>query len=137
VMCALDSTPDVQGAQQTANQAQTSANDGRPRQRMVTCTAVRNGHEFNIARRMVEEGYAVARGATFEREAQDAVARARGLTTWCTLRPDVWRQRSNAERNAFRDRGTYLREWATFGTCPPPVRPRSAPRDTPAVSAPE
>jgi endonuclease YncB( thermonuclease family) len=134
VMCALDNTPDPQAA---APAGQNAAPENRTRERMVTCTAVRNGQEFNVARRMVEEGYASARGPTYQREAQEALTRTRGLTAWCTLRPDVWRRRSNAERNAFRDRGAYLAEWATFGTCPPPTRPRGGPRDTPAVSAPE
>jgi endonuclease YncB( thermonuclease family) len=125
VMCALDNTPEPQSAPPAANadsQAAGAQGDGRGRRgRSVTCTAVRNGQEFNVARRMVEEGYAVARGDTYQREAADAAQRTRGLTAWCTLRPDVWARRTTAEKNAFRDRGTYVREWATFGTCPPPT----------------
>jgi endonuclease YncB( thermonuclease family) len=137
VMCALDAQP--QDAQQTAPQPAPAERQrqGAGRQRVVTCTAIRNGQEFNVARRMVEEGYAAARGDDFQREAQDALTRARGLTAWCTLRPDVWVRRSNAERAAFRERGAYRAEWATFGTCPPPPRSRSTVRDTPAVSAPD
>lgn len=131
VMCALDRDADAQTAPQNAD----GQHRGMRNQRWVTCTAVRNGEEFNVGRRMVNEGYAAARGDTYQAEAEEALSRTRGLTSWCTLRPDVWVRRSNAERNAFRDRGTYRREWATFGTCPPPPRPR--PGDTPAVSAPE
>lgn len=132
VMCALERDADAQNGQQNAddNQGRTARN-----LRWVTCTAVRNGQEFNVGRRMVEEGYAAARGDTYQREAQEALARTRGLTSWCTMRPDVWARRSNAEKTAFRERGVYRREWAMFGTCPPPPRPR--PGDTPAVSAPD
>ncbi len=138
VMCALDNRPETteQNARQNAQQQQERGETRRQRnERWVTCTAVRNGQEFNVARRMVEEGYAAVQGDDFKREADEALARTRGLTAWCTLRPDVWSRRSTAERNAFRDRGMYRREWATFGTCPPP--PRTGPRDTPERSAPE
>lgn len=134
VMCALESQNTAQSTQQPAsadNRPERARND-----RIATCTAVRNGQEFNIARRMVEEGYAAAQGDDFQREAQEALTRTRGLTAWCTLRPDVWVRRSNAERTAFRERGAYRAEWATFGTCPPPPRTRTT-RDTPAVSAPD
>lgn len=130
VMCAIDR--EEQSEQQTAADNQRR---GARNLRWVTCTAVRNGEEFNVGRRMVQEGYAVPRGDMYQAEAEEALSRTRGLTSWCTLRPDVWVRRSSAERNAFRDRGAYRREWATFGTCPPPPRPR--PGDTPAVSAPQ
>jgi endonuclease YncB( thermonuclease family) len=133
VMCALDAESEPQ-AEPADAKGERPARNAR-RERMVTCTAVRNGQEFNVARRMVEEGYAAAQGDTYAREAQEALTRTRGLTAWCTLRPDVWARRSNAERTAFRERGTYRSEWATFGTCPPPTR--RGPRDTPAVSAPD
>jgi hypothetical protein len=140
VMCALDDQ-----AQQTAQPAagqtgQQPAQDGarrRRNERVVTCTAVRNGQEFNVGRRMVEEGYAAAQGEDFTREAQEALTRTRGLAAWCTLRPDIWMRRSTAEKNAFRDRGMYQRDWATFGTCPPPPRTPSGQRDMPERSAPE
>jgi endonuclease YncB( thermonuclease family) len=136
VMCAIDDEPEQ--SRPATQQAQDNARGERRRgrnERSVTCTAVRNGQEFNVARRMVEEGYAAPRGDTFAREAQDALTRTRGLTAWCTLQPDVWARRSNAERTAFRERGVRDRDWATFGTCP--AVPRRGPRDTPAVSAPD
>ena len=145
VMCAVDSSqPGAQANQGQAAQSQTAqgqnetqnAGERRGRnQRMVTCTAVRNGRQFNVASRMVEEGYAAAIGETYAREARDALMRTRGLTAWCTMRPDIWARRSNAEKIAFRDRGIYRREWAMFGTCPPP--PHTGPRDGPARRAPD
>jgi endonuclease YncB( thermonuclease family) len=139
VMCAVDTAatpPNGQGQNAQSGDERQGAGERRGRsQRMVTCTAVRNGQEFNVARRMAEEGYAAAIGETYAAQAREALTRTRGLTAWCTMRPDIWARRSTAERNAFRDRGMYRREWAMFGTCPPP--PRTAPRDTPARSAPE
>lgn len=137
VMCALDA--EAQAAQEAA--AQQAPAEGQRRgarnQRVVTCTAVRNGQEFNVARRMVEEGYAAAQGDDFLREAQEALTRTRGLTAWCTLRPDIWVRRSNAERTAFTERGARAAEWATFGTCPAAPRSSRPSRERPAVSAPE
>ncbi len=133
VMCVLDNRP--QTTQQNEPQQARGDNRRQRNERMVTCTAVRNGQELNVARRMVEEGYAAPQGDDFTREAQEAMTRTRGLTAWCTLRPDVWVRRSTAEREAFRDRGMYRREWATFGTCPPP--PRTSQRNTPERSAPD
>ncbi len=123
VMCALEGDPDPRPPAAT--------------DRIVTCTAVRNGREdFSVARRMVEEGYAVSQGDSYQREAEEAAAHARGLTSWCTLRPEVWARLNNAQKTAFRDRGVYAANQATFGTCPPPSRPR-ADRDLPPVSAPK
>jgi endonuclease YncB( thermonuclease family) len=133
VMCALDNEREPQAAAQDAKGERPAQNARN--ERRVTCTAVRNGQEFNVARRMVEEGYAAPQGDTYAREAEEALTRTRGLTAWCTLRPDVWVRRSNAERASFGERGIYRSEWATFGTCPPPTR--RGPRDTPAVSAPD
>jgi endonuclease YncB( thermonuclease family) len=104
--------------------------------RTVTCTAVKNGgEEFNIAKRMVEEGYAVPLQGNFAQEAADASARARGLTTWCGVQPAAWARLTPAQRNAFRDRGTVPANVATMGTCP---RQRTPPRRDPGpVSAPD
>jgi endonuclease YncB( thermonuclease family) len=135
VMCAIDETPEPRTEAQEAQEHPRGERRRGRNERSVTCTAVRNGQEFNVARRMAEEGYAAPRGDTYAREAQEALTRTRGLTAWCTLQPDVWARRSNAERNAFRERGVRDREWATFGTCP--AVPRRGPRDTPAVSAPD
>lgn len=123
VMCAIE--PDATPATNTRR---------RP---SVTCSAVRGGREeFSVARRMVEEGYAASQGDTYKQEAQDAAARTRGLTAWCTMRPDVWGRMTPAQRTAFRDRGAYQAGWATFGTCPPPPR-MPGQRDSPPVSAPQ
>lgn len=135
VMCAIDEQGDEPRADAQQTQENARGEQRRRNERSVTCTAVRNGQEFNVARRMVEEGYAAARGDTFAAEAREALTRTRGLTAWCTLQPDVWARRSSAERTAFRERGTRDRDWATFGTCP--AVPRRGPRDTPAVSAPD
>jgi endonuclease YncB( thermonuclease family) len=127
VMCALERDGQPQS---TGSQPQNGSGE-----RIVTCTAVRNGQEFSVARRIVEEGYAAPQGDAYQTEAQDALTRTRGLTAWCTLRPDVWAGLNNAQRTAFRERGVYERGWATFGTCPPP--PRRPSGQTPAVSAPD
>lgn len=110
----------------------------RRQRRIVTCSAVRGGREeFSVARRMVEEGYAASQGDTYKQEAQDALARTRGLTAWCTMRPDIWARMTPAQRTAFRDRGAYQAGWAIFGTCPPPPRSSGPQRDLPPVSAPQ
>jgi endonuclease YncB( thermonuclease family) len=104
--------------------------------RVVTCTAVRpNGEEFNIAERMVEEGYAIGRDNAFSEQADEAVARTRGLTAWCSVHPDAWANFTQAQRNAFRDRGTTPQNTAMMGTCP--RRPRPPSNTPPAVSAPD
>lgn len=105
--------------------------------RTVTCTAVkRGGEEFNIARRMVEEGYAIGLQGEYAQEAADASARARGLTTWCTVDPAEWARFTQAQKNAFRERGvTPTATTAMMGTCP--RQPRRPNTNTPAVSAPD
>lgn len=146
VMCAVDApTAPANGA--TANGAtaaqgqnaqgggQQNAGERRRRELQVTCTAVRNGQEFNIARRMAEEGYAAAIGDAYAQQAREALVRTRGLTAWCTMRPDIWARRTTAEKNAFRDRGIYRREWTMFGTCPP--SPRTGTPETPERRAPQ
>lgn len=114
--------------------------DSRPSEasrgtRVATCTAVRNsGEEFNIARRMVEEGFAIGVGDSYQRETSEAVLLSRGLMTWCAVQPDAWARLTQPQRNAFRDSGTYPPNTPTMGTCP--RRPRSPP-PSPAVSAPD
>jgi endonuclease YncB( thermonuclease family) len=138
VLCARDNRPETTGQNaQPNNQQQAAGENGR--EPVVTCTLMgRDGPPINIGQSMVEEGYAASRGDVFAREAQIAQTNPRNLTAWCSLRPEVWARRSTAERNAFRDRGIYLREWATFGTCsPPPVSRRTEPRNTRERSAPD
>lgn len=105
--------------------------------RTVTCTAVKNGgEEFNIARRMVDEGYAIGLQGSFAQEAVDAAARARGLTTWCSVEPATWAGFTQAQKNAFRDRGiTPAATTPTIWTCPRQPQRRS--NTPPAVSAPD
>jgi endonuclease YncB( thermonuclease family) len=105
--------------------------------RTVTCTAVKNGgEEFNVARRMVEDGYAISLQGSFAQEAANATARARGLTTWCTVDPTTWASMTPVQRNAFRDRGTMpAPATPTIWTCPRGQQQR--PRTPPAVSAPD
>jgi endonuclease YncB( thermonuclease family) len=87
--------------------------------RTVTCTAVKpGGEEFSIAKRMVEEGYAIGVQGSFEAERAEASARARGLTTWCTVDPTTWARFTTAQKNAFRDAGTLPANTATVGVCP-------------------
>jgi endonuclease YncB( thermonuclease family) len=105
--------------------------------RIATCTAVRNsGEQFNVARRMVEEGFAIGIGTNYQAETTEAISRARGLTTWCAVQPDTWARFTQAQRTAFRDRGTYPANTPMMGTCP--RRPRApGERTPPAVSAPD
>lgn len=128
LMCALDGEPDPNA---TA--------------RMATCTAVRKGgEEFNVARRIVEEGYALSLGGLYQAAADEARARARGLTSWCAIQPDVWVKLPEAQKAAFRDKGVYPVGAALIGACPPPpkdpkkpvapVKPR--PKTTPLIDAP-
>jgi endonuclease YncB( thermonuclease family) len=107
-----------------------------PGGRTVTCSAVRtNGDEFNIAERMVEEGYAIGLAGAYREEAAAAIARTRGLTAWCTVAPQAWLAFTQAQRNAFRDRGVTPADTEMVGACP--RRPRTPSRTPPAVSAPD
>jgi endonuclease YncB( thermonuclease family) len=109
-----------------------------PGGRTVVCTAVKNGgEEFNIAKRMVEEGYAIGLQGAFAFEATEASARARGLTTWCGVQPEAWTRLTQAQKNAFRDRGTVPARTATMGTCPRQPTQGSTTRTPAAVSAPD
>ena len=104
--------------------------------RTVTCTAVRNnGEEFNIAQRLVQEGYAIGLQGAYAEEAAEATARTRGLTAWCSVAPEAWTRLTQAQRTAFRDRGTTPADTPMMGTCPRQPRPR--PNTPPAVSAPD
>jgi endonuclease YncB( thermonuclease family) len=128
IMCALE--------------RQNAANDSARRERIATCTAVKaGGEEFNVARRMVEEGYAVGVGGAFASEAAEATARARGLSAWCAVRPDAWAQMTQAKKNAFRDKGEYAPGTPMMGTCTPPrAQPKQRPKGagtTPVVRAPD
>jgi endonuclease YncB( thermonuclease family) len=107
-----------------------------PGGRVVTCTAVRvNGEEFNIAERMVEEGYAIGVQGAFRAQAESAMARTRGLTAWCSVAPEAWTDLTQAQKTAFRERGVTSADTPMMGTCP--RRPRSERNTPPAVSAPD
>jgi endonuclease YncB( thermonuclease family) len=127
VMCALERPKDT--------------NDTTRREKVATCTAVKSGGEgFDVARRMVEEGYAVGVDGAFAAEAAEATARVRGLSAWCTVRPDAWALMPQAKKNAFRDKGEYARGTPMMGTCaPPPATPSGRPKQgsTPVVRAPD
>jgi len=127
IMCALEQPRD--------------ARDPDRLERIATCNAVRpGGDEFNIARRMVEEGYALGVDGAFAVQAAEATARARGLSAWCTVRPDAWAKFTQAQKNAFRDRGAYPRGTPVIGTCGPPPRigaPKRPQSSTPVVNAPD
>ncbi len=126
VMCALERPRD--------------ALDTARRERIATCTAVKSGgEEFNVARRLVEEGYAVGVDGAYAAEAAEATARARGLSAWCTVRPDAWAQFSPAKKAAFRDKGDYPVGAPMIGTCAPPRAATRRPKQdsTPVVRAPD
>lgn len=110
-------------------------------ERVATCNAVRpGGDEFNIARRMVEEGYALGVDGAYAAEGAEATARARGLAAWCTVRPTAWAKFTQAQKNAFRDRGAYPAGTPVAGTCGPPPRvgvPKRPQGNTPVVNAPD
>jgi endonuclease YncB( thermonuclease family) len=107
-----------------------------PGGRTVTCSAVRpNGEEFNIAERLVEEGYAIGLGGAFSEEGADATARTRGLMAWCSVEPEAWTLLTEAQKDAFRDRGIVPEGTPMMGTCPQRLHRRGS--NTPAVSAPD
>lgn len=130
VMCALDRQNEPATATATR------------RERVATCNAVKNGgEEFNIARRLVEEGYAVGVGGAYVAEGAEATARARGLSAWCAVRPDAWAQMSAAKKAAFKDRGEYAPGTPMMGTCAPPrptgQKKKGGQGTTPVVRAPD
>ena len=94
---------------------------GRP---MVNCEASRGEQKFDLAQRMVEDGYAmeykgqIGDNARVARVALDA---QRGIMHACSLRPDIWRTDARAQV-AFRDRGIIPQAALTMGHCPPPTR---------------
>lgn len=127
LMCALEQPRD--------------AADPTRQDRIATCTAVRRGgDEFNVARRLVEDGYAVGVNGSYAAETAAASASARGLSAWCTVRPDAWARLTAAQKTAFKEKGTYTRDMPMVGVCAPPsnagakARPRPP---TPVVAAPQ
>jgi endonuclease YncB( thermonuclease family) len=104
LMCALDAQND-------------------PTARVATCTAVRpGGEEFNVARRLVEEGYALSVGGLYQSASDDARARGRGLSAWCSVQPDAWARLTPVQKAAFRDKGAYPPGTPISGVCPPPPK---------------
>jgi|CXWL01.1.fsa_nt_gi endonuclease YncB( thermonuclease family) len=67
---------------------------GRP---LVTCRARTEDGEFDVGRRMILDGYAVAYSGG---PSPTALREGRGFLDTCTLHPRVWR-RDTAARNAF------------------------------------
>lgn len=123
LMCAPENTgaPKTPGAQSS---------------RVVTCTGVRGGgEEFNVARRLVEEGYAFDVAGAYREEASRASALGRGLNAFCAVRPDVWSRMAQKDRAAFRDTGVLPKDTAVTGLCPPP-KPQPGARRQKAVDAP-
>lgn len=124
LMCALDESA--------------GADNPTPGYRVATCTGVRpNGDEFNIARRMVEEGFAMNASGAYEQEAMEARALTRGLLTWCSIEPNAWTRLTQAQKTAFRERGVYPAGTPIMGTCPRPREPRPSVELTGPVSAPD
>ncbi len=98
---------------------------------LVVCTALKGDEEgFDIAERMVEQGYAIEyRGAVGDYARAARIAREDGLGFMhaCGLRPDVWLNDVRT-REAFRDRARAPSRGA-MGNCPPPppTRPVNLP----------
>lgn len=94
---------------------------GRP---LVNCSATRGDQKFDIAQRMVEDGYAIeykGQIGDHARVARVALDAQRGILHSCSLRPDIWRTDARAQV-AFRDRGVIPAAALTMGRCPPPTR---------------
>jgi endonuclease YncB( thermonuclease family) len=113
-----------------------------PSDRQATCTAVRkDGVQFNIAQRMVEEGYAFSVGGAFEKEAIEAKASRRGMTTRCGIQPASWVRMSSAQRVAFKDKGVVPEKVLTVGAeCPKtaPVKQQpKKPKTSEAIARPQ
>lgn len=108
LMCALDQTA-------TPDRPQGGPN------RIANCTAVRNGGEqFDVGRRMVEEGFAISVNGAYDDEQREAQLMSRGLMTWCMVRPFAWVRMTQAQRDAFAKSGVYPPGTETVGACPPP-----------------
>lgn len=89
--------------------------------RVATCTGTRGDSEpFNIARRMVEDGWALDTAGAFSEQSYKAIALGKGLYAFCTVRPDAWARLSQKDRTAFRDTGAVPANTATIGVCPLP-----------------
>lgn len=127
VMCARDEAPQAANA---------------PRgERLATCSAVKNGgEEFNIARRMVEQGFAFGVDGAYADAAASANAGAKGLLVWCAVRPSAWGRLPQAKKDQFRDRGVYDKDTPVVGACPPPTagpRPPQKQKFTPVIARPQ
>jgi hypothetical protein len=102
------------------------------------------GEEFNVTRRLVEEGYALSVGGLYQIAADDARARARGLSAWCSVQPDAWARLTPVQKAAFRDKGAYPTGTPVVGICPPPPKdaaksgkkPQSKPATSKVIDAP-
>lgn len=91
---------------------------------LVNCSAARGDQKFDLAQRMIEDGYAIeykGQIGDFAREARIALDAQRGILHACSLRPDVWDTDARAQV-AFRDRGIIPQAALTMGRCPPPTR---------------
>jgi endonuclease YncB( thermonuclease family) len=123
LMCALDETAPPPEPTATVR-------------RVANCTAVRpGGEQFDVSRRMVEEGFAVGTNGNYDDEERQARALTRGLLTWCAIRPSAWRRMPQSAKDAFSERGVYAEGTPTMGTCPPPARRSFTPSGP--VSAPD
>ncbi len=93
---------------------------GRP---LVECwISATNGEAFDLAERMIGDGYAVASGATGRRYRDaEGLARAerRGLMGGCSVTPEVWRSRDRTVRHAF-ENGEAIDPEHTMGHCDAP-----------------
>jgi endonuclease YncB( thermonuclease family) len=97
---------------------------------MVNCTTQdRNDRPFDVAERMVEDGYAIEyknEAGPYAGAAREARLARRGIMDICTLRPDVWRDAPRTQE-AFRERRVLPRDRKLImGPCPAPL-PESRP----------
>jgi endonuclease YncB( thermonuclease family) len=97
---------------------------------LVSCQAQgRNERAFDVAERMVADGYAIEyknEVGPYAGEAREAREARRGVMDLCTLRPDVWRDAPRTTE-AFRERRVMPRDRSLLvGPCPRP--PRAEPR---------
>lgn len=106
--------------------------------RNVICNGVRgDSDEFNVARRMVEDGYALDTGGAYREQSYKAVALGKGLYAFCMVRPEAWARLSAKDRTAFRDTGAVPANTQTIGVCPPPKSGKKGPKVDTRVEMPK
>lgn len=114
----------VRCEQKQRSSGQFTESFGRP---LVQCSVRREGEEeFDLAEKLIRQGFAVPYEGDSHYGYDDAAAAAAGsgVMVGCSLRPDVWR-RDRAARREFEDRSIILPDRPLMGACP--QAPGSAP----------